>query len=57
VVGKGTTFTVLLRVFEQKPSVEVPAEVEASYRDYLSLPRFVRRKRVPETRPENAPEP
>jgi two-component system, OmpR family, sensor kinase len=49
-VGKGTTFTVLLRVFEQKPDTAV--EADSSYLSYLSLPRFGRRKRAPETSQE-----
>jgi two-component system OmpR family sensor kinase len=55
-VGKGTTFTVMLRVFEQKAHVELPAEVDSSYSSYLSLPRFVRRKRAPDNAPETSPE-
>ena len=46
-VGKGTTFTVMLRVFE--PKTETDVEADSSYLGYLSLPRFGRRKRAPET--------
>jgi two-component system OmpR family sensor kinase len=55
-VGKGTTFTVLLRVFEQKLHTELPAEADPSYGNYLTLPRFGRRKRAAETTPESTPE-
>ncbi|MBZ0288318.1 MAG: hypothetical protein K8I30_11945, partial [Anaerolineae bacterium] len=52
VIGKGTTFTVMLRVFEPKAPIEVPAVADESYMSYLSLPRFVRRRRTPETSSE-----
>ncbi|MEO8611538.1 MAG: ATP-binding protein [Chloroflexota bacterium] len=55
-VGKGTTFIVLLKVLEQRLSSPPPIEVDASYGSYLSLPRFGRRKRTPETAPESTPE-
>jgi signal transduction histidine kinase len=55
-VGKGTTFTVVLPAFEQNSNVSLPAEVDASYGNYLSLPRFGRRKRAAENAPESTPE-
>jgi len=50
-VGKGTTFIVMLRVFEQKSD---PApDLEESPVNYLSLPRIVRRKRATEPSSES----
>jgi signal transduction histidine kinase len=53
-LGKGTTFTVLLRVFEPKLQATLPADAAPEYSNgYLSLPRFGRRKRTPENTPES----
>jgi two-component system, OmpR family, sensor kinase len=50
-VGKGTTFIVMLRVFEQKFDTE--SELDAAPGSYLSLPRLVRRKRATEPSSES----